>query len=52
MKATINKKVNGKIVNIVNPIAKMIEDKKRIQQALKENKPLSTLKGITFVKPL
>ncbi|WP_158288521.1 hypothetical protein [Mucilaginibacter psychrotolerans] len=36
----------------VNPFIQMIEDKKRIDKATEEGKPLSTLKGINFVKPV
>jgi hypothetical protein len=35
-----------------NPIIQMIEDKKRIIQAIKNGKSLSTLKGIKIVSPL
>jgi hypothetical protein len=36
----------------VNPFVKMIEDKKKITQAIQDGKPLSSLKDIKFVKPL
>jgi hypothetical protein len=36
----------------VNPFTQMIEDKKKIDQAVQEGKSLSTLKDINFVKPL
>ena len=35
-----------------NPFIKLIEDKDEISKAVKEGKPLSTLKGIRFVKPV
>lgn len=35
-----------------NPFIKMLEDKKRINDAIATNTPLSSLKGIKFVKPL
>ncbi|WP_162842714.1 hypothetical protein [Mucilaginibacter pineti] len=35
-----------------NPIIQMIEDKKRIIQAIKNGESLSTLKGIKIVSPL
>ncbi|TDQ07052.1 hypothetical protein ATK78_4068 [Pedobacter metabolipauper] len=41
-----------RISNFVNPFIKMIEDKKRIAETLKEGKSLSTLKEISFVKPI
>lgn len=43
---------NKRVSNFVNPFMKMIEDKKRIAETLKEGKPLSALKEITFVKPI
>jgi hypothetical protein len=36
----------------VNPFIKMIEDKKRIVEAIRNGKDLSTLKGINFVSPI
>jgi|GEM_PF-6432603 len=35
-----------------NPFIKALEDKRRINKALKEGKDLSTLKGIDFATPL
>ncbi|WP_165456437.1 hypothetical protein [Pedobacter kyonggii] len=35
-----------------NPLIKMIEDKKRIVNAIREGKDLSKLKGINFVSPI
>jgi hypothetical protein len=35
-----------------NPFVQMIEDKKRIDQAIQNGEPLSSLKDIKFVKPL
>jgi hypothetical protein len=35
-----------------NPFIKMIEDKKRIAEAIRNGKDLSTLKGINFVSPI
>jgi hypothetical protein len=37
--------------SFVNPFIQMIEDKKKIDQAIQEGKPLSSLKDINFVKP-
>lgn len=37
---------------LVNPFIKLIEDKIKIADAVKDGKPLSTLKDIKFVKPL
>ncbi len=34
-----------------NPFIQMIEDKKRIDQAIQNGEPLSSLKDIKFVKP-
>jgi hypothetical protein len=39
-------------VPFVNPFIQMIEDKKKIDQAIQEGKSLSTLKDINFVKSL
>jgi hypothetical protein len=36
----------------VNPFIQMIEDKKRIDQAIQNGEPISALKDIKFVKPL
>jgi hypothetical protein len=36
----------------VNPIIKLIEDKKRIVEAIREGKDLSKLKDISFVSPI
>jgi hypothetical protein len=36
----------------VNPFIQMIEDKKKIAQAVEDGKSLSTLKNIKFVKDL
>lgn len=36
----------------INPFIQMIEDKKRVNRAVEAGKPLSTLKGIRFVKPI
>jgi hypothetical protein len=44
--------IPGKKNSTGNPIAKIIEDKKRITEAIKNKKPLSTLNGIKFVKPI
>jgi len=52
MAGSSSKKESGKTMDVINPIAKMIEDKKKIRQAIKDNKPLSSLEGINFVKPL
>ncbi|PYF68469.1 hypothetical protein B0O44_11256 [Pedobacter nutrimenti] len=49
-KSHIENKKQGNTV--VNPFIKMIEDKKRISEAIKEGKTLSSLKEIAFVKPL
>jgi hypothetical protein len=38
--------------SFVNPFIKLIEDKMKIADAVKDGKPLSTLKDIKFVKPL
>lgn len=38
--------------SFVNPFIQMIENKKKIDQAIQEGKPLSTLQDIKFVKPL
>jgi hypothetical protein len=38
--------------NKVNPFSKLMEDKKRIEKAVEENVPLSSLKDIKFVRPL
>ena len=35
-----------------NPFSKLIEDKKRIANAVTNGEPLSDLKGIKFVRPL
>ena len=35
-----------------NPIAQMIEDQKRIIDATRKGKPMSSVKGVKFVKPL
>ena len=35
-----------------NPFIQMIEDKKRIDQAIQNGESLSSLKDIKFVKPL
>ena len=37
---------------VVNPFIKMIDDKKKIDQAVQDGKPLSSLKDINFVKPV
>ncbi|WPV00882.1 hypothetical protein SNE26_03770 [Mucilaginibacter sp. cycad4] len=48
-----DKKYKGVVtVKAVNPIVKMIEDKKRIAQAIKNGESLSTLKGIKIVSPV
>lgn len=46
--------VKGKDVqkSVPNPLIKMIEDKKRVINAIREGKDLSKLKGIKFVSPL
>lgn len=36
----------------VNPIIKLIEDKKRIVEAIREGKDLSKLKDIKFASPI
>jgi len=46
---TIRKKQKA---SFVNPFIQMIEDKKKIEKAIQEGEPLSTLKDIKFVKPL
>ena len=38
--------------NKVNPFNKLIDDKNRIVEAIKEGRDLSTLKGIKFVRPI
>jgi hypothetical protein len=35
-----------------NPFVQLIEDKKKINEKIKNGKSLSTLKGIKFVKPI
>ena len=35
-----------------NPFVQLIEDKKKINETIKNGKSLSTLKGIKFVKPI
>ena len=35
-----------------NPLVKMIEDKKRVINVIREGKDLSKLKGISFVSPI
>ncbi len=37
---------------VVNPFVQMIEDKKKIDQAIEDGKSLSDLKNIKFVKPI
>lgn len=49
-KKTDKKPLNS--ANSSNPFAKMIDDKKRIQEAITKNIPLSSLNGIKFVKPI
>jgi len=46
--------VEGKDVqkSMPNPLIKMIEDKKRVINAIREGKDLSKLKGINFVSPI
>ena len=36
----------------VNPFTKLMEDQERIAGAIKNNRPLSSLKDIKFVRPL
>ena len=38
--------------NKVNPFNKLMDDKNRIIEAIKEGTDLSTLKGIKFVRPI
>jgi hypothetical protein len=35
-----------------NPFVQLVEDKKKINETIKNGKSLSTLKGIKFVKPI
>jgi hypothetical protein len=35
-----------------NPFVKLMEDQERIADAIKNNRPLSSLKDIKFVRPL
>jgi len=44
--------IKGKEKSSQNPFVKMVEDKKRIVNAIKEGKDLSKLKGINFVCPI
>jgi hypothetical protein len=46
---TVNK---GKKKSSVNPLVKMMEDKRRIIDAIRDGKDLSTLKGINIVSPI
>ncbi|HEY8784765.1 MAG TPA: hypothetical protein VIM16_24280 [Mucilaginibacter sp.] len=48
----MNRATNGQTIPSFNFIVKVIEDKKKIVEALKKGKKLSTLKGIKIVSPL
>jgi len=43
---------NGKEKSSVNPLVKMMEDKRRIINAIRDGRDLSTLKGINIVSPI
>jgi hypothetical protein len=43
---------NRQVQSVGNPFIKLIEDKVKISKAVQEGKPLSTLTGINFVKPI
>ncbi|SEL98565.1 hypothetical protein SAMN05216436_10172 [bacterium A37T11] len=47
-----HKATNRQIQSKGNPFLKLIEDKEKIFKAVQEGKPLGTLKGVRFVKPL
>lgn len=49
---TSNKVNRGKEKSFVNPLVKMMDDKRRIIHAIREGKDLSTLKGIEIVSPI
>jgi len=53
-KATTGMSVSGKKAadQKTNPFVKLMEDKKRIAQAVKNKVSLATLKDIKFVRPL
>jgi len=42
----------GKEKSSVNPLIKMMDDKRRIIDAIRDGKDLSTLKGIKIVSPI
>jgi hypothetical protein len=52
MKRIDKNNINSEAKNFNNPIVQMIEDKKRVVEAIKKGKSLSTLKGIKVVSPL
>lgn len=53
-KANTGKAVSVKATagNRVNPFKKLMDDKNRIVEAIRDGKDLSTLKGIKFVRPI
>ncbi len=52
-KASIDKAGRTKIANKkVNPFVKLTDDQERIIMAVNNNQPLSSLKGIKFVRSL
>lgn len=53
-KTSTGKAANVKhaVGNKVNPFKKLMDDKNRIVEAIKDGKDLSTLKDIKFVRPL
>ena len=52
MSRNISHTAIGKDKPSANPLIKMMEDKKRIINAIKSGEDLSTLKGIKIVSPL
>ncbi|WP_162847194.1 hypothetical protein [Mucilaginibacter gracilis] len=53
MATTKSHKTKNKQIEVAeNPFIKLITDKEEISKAIQEGKPLSTLKGIRFVKPI
>lgn len=52
MKLVNKKPVDTEVKHFDNPFMQMIEDKKRVIEAIKNGKKLSTLKGIKVASPI
>jgi hypothetical protein len=52
MKSVNKKNIEAEVKHFDNPIMQMIEDKKRVVEAIKQGKSISTVTGIKIASPL